>query len=155
MTTQAEFSEKLDEYIGVQPKLKDLLELLAGISERYEEAMQGDIVMTITPATATPSPTSAAWTRDVVVTIENAAGDTHDWLNGAYTTTVSVGNTSTAGTASITSTTLTLVNGTATIEVSGDAAAWLNTETDTLTIGNLSIMGYTVTGGTSVDTFTT
>jgi hypothetical protein len=84
-----------------------------------------------------------------------AAGEVHTWLNQSYTTTLSIADTSTAGTASIVSTTLTLVNGQADIVVSGDAADWLNTETDTLTVGNITVMGYTVTGGTSVETFTT
>jgi hypothetical protein len=117
-------------------------------------AMSGDIVMTITPATVAPVPTSAAWTRDVVVSIENAAGDVHTWLTQDYTTTVSIADTSTAGTASIASTTLSISEGVATITVSGDAADWLDTETDTLTIGNITVMGYTVSGGTSVETFT-
>lgn len=119
-----------------------------------EKAMSGDLVMVIDPETVTPAPTAAAWTRTVLVSIQTAAGEVHQWLNQAYTTTASIADTSTAGTASIASTTLTLVNGQAAIVVSGDAADWLDTETDTLTIGNITVMGYTVTGGTSVETFT-
>lgn len=119
-----------------------------------KEATGGDIVMVISPETVAPSPTSSAWTRTVTVEIQNAAGEIHTWLSQAYTTTESIADTSTAGTASITSTTLTLVNGRAEIVVSGDAADWLDTETDTLTIGNITVAGYTVTGGTSVETFT-
>jgi hypothetical protein len=89
-----------------------------------------------------------------VVSIENAAGDVHTWLTQDYTTTASIADTSTAGTASIASTTLSISEGVATITVSGDAADWLDTETDTLTIGNITVMGYTVSGGTSVETFT-
>ena len=118
------------------------------------EAMDGDMVMVISPETVAPEPTSAAWTRSVSVEIQNAAGDVHTWLSKDYTTTASIANTSTAGTASIASTTLSIVNGRTDITVSGDAADWLDTETDTLTIGNLTVMGYTVTGGTSVETFT-
>ena len=118
------------------------------------KAMSGDIVMTISPATVTPEPTSAAWTRTVSVSLATAAGEVHEWLNDTYATTVSIANTSTAGTASIASTTLTLVNGKADITVSGDAADWLDTETDTLTIANITVLGYTITGGTSVETFT-
>jgi hypothetical protein len=120
-----------------------------------QEAMQGDIVFSITPATVAPAPTSAAWSRNVSVQVQNAAGEVHTWLSGSYTTTLSIADTSTAGTASIDSTTLVLANGVATVVVSGDAADWLNTETDTLTVGNITVMGYTVTGGTSVETFTT
>lgn len=120
-----------------------------------EKAMSGDIVFSILPATVAPVPTSAAWTRTVMIEVLTAAGEVHTWLNQAYTTTLSIADGSTAGTASIVSTTLTLVNGQADIVVSGDAADWLNTETDTLTVGNITVMGYTVTGGTSVETFTT
>ena len=119
------------------------------------EAMEGDMVMVIDPETVAPVPTAAAWTRTVNIQIQNAAGDVHTWLTDTYATTVSIANTSTAGTATIASTTLTVVNGNANVVVTGDVAAWLNSETDTLTIGNLTIMGYTVTGGTSVETFTT
>lgn len=117
-------------------------------------AMSGELTMVISPETVAPAPTAAAWTRDVIVSIVNDAGEVQQWLNQTYATTVSIANDSVAGTASIASTTLTLVNGVATITVSGDAEAWLDTETDTLTIGNITVMGYTVTGGTSVETFT-
>jgi len=120
-----------------------------------EKALAGDIVMVIDPETVAPVPTSAAWTRNVLVSIQTASGEVHDWLNKAYATTASIGDTSTAGTASIAATTLTIVDGEAVIVVSGDAEDWLNTETDTLTIANITVLGVTVTGGTSVETFTT
>jgi hypothetical protein len=146
-TLNVEFDEHLTEYDTFTTAQEASNDLRAA-------AMSGDIVMSITPATAAPAPTSAAWTRDVVVSIENAAGDVHTWLTQDYTTTVSIADTSTAGTASIASTTLSISEGVATITVSGDAADWLDTETDTLTIGNITVMGYTVSGGTSVETFT-
>jgi hypothetical protein len=118
------------------------------------KAMQGDIVLVIDPETSTPAPTAAAFDTTVGITFQTAAGEIHSWLNGTYATTASIADTSTAGTASIASTTLTVVNGYASVVVSGDAAAWLDTETWTLTIANVTIMGYTVTGGTSVATFT-
>jgi hypothetical protein len=40
-----------------------------------------------------------------------------------------------------------------TVGASGDTTAGVAPETDTLTIGNITVMGYTVTGGTSVETF--
>lgn len=119
-----------------------------------EKAMSGDMVIVITPETVAPEPTAAAWTRNVLIEVETAAGELHMWLNKATTSILSIANTSTAGTASIVSTTLTLVNGQANIVVSGDAQDWLDTETDTLTVANMTILGYTVTGGTSVETFT-
>lgn len=120
-----------------------------------DKAFSGDIVWVCNPATSTPAPTSAAWTRDVIITLETAAGEVHTWFDDAITTGVSIADTSTAGTASILSTTLTVVNGKVTVTVSGDAADWLNTETDTLTVTEATILGYTVAAKTSVETFTT
>ena len=155
MTTNTEFTASLREHIGVQPEVKELLTDMNAMVAAINAAIQGDIVLDISPTTVAPVPTSSAWTRDVVLTLQNAAGDTHTWMNAAFTTTLSIGDTSSAGTASIVSTTLTFVSGVATIVVSGDAQDWLNTETDTLTVANITVMGYTVTGGTSVETFTT
>lgn len=138
----------IDNKSGIQPAVRDELKL-------RDKALSGDIVMVIDPETVAPLPTSEAWTRNVTISIETASGEVHDWLNQSYATTLSIADTSTAGTATIASTTLTLVNGKATVVVSGDAADWLNTETDTLTVGNITVLGYTVTGGTSVETFTT
>lgn len=116
-------------------------------------AMVGDLVIAIDPETVDRAATAEAWTRDVTITVENAAGEVQAWLTADYTTTLSIDDTSTAGTASIESTTLSLENGRAVVTVSGDAADWLDTETDTLTVDDITIMGYTVTGGTSVQTF--
>jgi hypothetical protein len=82
-----------------------------------DKALSGDIVWVCNPATATPAPTSAAWTRDVIITLETAAGEVHTWFDDAITTGVSIADTSTAGTASILSTTLTVVNGKVTVTV--------------------------------------
>jgi hypothetical protein len=121
----------------------------------YEKAMCGDLVFVVSPATVAPAPTSDAWTRTVSVQLETASGDLHTWFNKAITSGVSIADTSTAGTATIPSTTLTFVNGRATVVVSGDAQDWLNTETDTLTVAAATILGYTVASKTSVETFTT
>jgi hypothetical protein len=133
---------------GIQPELRKFL-------NTYFKAAAGDLVFKCSPATVTSSPTSAAWTRTVVVTLETAAGEVHEWFDKAITTGVSIGDTSTAGAASIPSTTLTFENGKASVVISGTAAAWLNTETDTLTVAQATILGYTVASKTSVETFTT
>ena len=134
--------------VAVQPQLREEISL-------RDKAMSGDIVFAITPATVAPAPTSAAWTRDVVVEVQDASGNVHTWINQDYAAALAIADTSTAGTASITSTTLSLVNGRAVVTVSGDGVAWLNAETDTLTVSNITVMGYTITGGASVETFTT
>lgn len=120
-----------------------------------DKAAAGDILWVLTPATVTPTPTAAAWTRDVVVTLETAAGDLHSWFDVSITTGVAIANTSSAGTATIPATTLVIKNGKATITVTGDEQDWLNTETDTLTVAEATILGYTVSAKTSVETFTT
>ncbi len=138
----------IDDMAGIQPELREYLSLT-------QKAMSGDLTMVIEPTAVVVVPTAAIWTRDVKISIQTAAGEIHSWLNAAFATTASIADTSTAGTASIVSTTLTLIDGEAIITVSGDAAAWLNSETDTLTIGNIVAAGISITGGTSVETFTT
>ncbi|MDA3939815.1 MAG: hypothetical protein PF693_10960 [Spirochaetia bacterium] len=134
---------------GIQPELRKEMSL-------RDKALAGDIVLSITPATVTPVPTAAAWSRNVVIELQTAAGEVHTWYNKATTSILSVSDDSTAGTASVVpATTLTLVEGRAVAVVSGDAAAWLNTEKDTLTVADLTILGAIITGGTSVETFTT
>lgn len=139
---------KLDGMAGIAPELRREIYL-------RDKAMAGDMLFVCTPATVAPVPTSAAWTREVVVTLETAAGEVHTWFNKAITSGVSVGDTSTAGTATIASTTLTMVDGKAVVTVSGDAADWLNTETDTLTVAQATVLGSTIAAKTSVETFTT
>ena len=134
--------------VAIQPQLREEIAL-------RDKAMSGDIVFSITPATVAPVPTSAAWTRSVVIEVQDASGDVHTWLNQEYATSLTIADTSTAGTATITSTTLTLVEGRAVVTVSGDAVNWLDTETDTLTVSDITVLGYAVSGGASVETFTT
>ena len=120
-----------------------------------QEALKGDIVFVVSPATVAPLPTAAAWTREVNVTVENAAGEIHEWFNEEIATGVSIADGSTAGTASIPSTTLSVVDGQVTVIVSGDAADWLDTETDTLTVEEYTgFAGQTMAAKTSVETFT-
>ena len=120
-----------------------------------DKALVNDIIFSITPATVTPAPISTAWTRTVVIKLVDASGNTHKWVSGAWTTTLTIADESDAGTATIVTRTLTLVDGVANIVVSGDAEDWLDSETDTLTVGNITVAGISVTGGTSVETFTT
>lgn len=119
-----------------------------------QDALHGDIEWLVSPATVAPLPTAVAWTRTVKIQAVNAAGEIHDWFNEVITSGVSIGDTSSAGTASIPSTTLTVVNGEAEVVVSGDAAAWLDTETDTLTVAEYTFQGTAMSADTSIETFT-
>lgn len=132
---------------GIQPAVREEFDI-------RDKAMSGDIVMVISPEAVTSQTTSSAWTRNVIIRIESAAGKLHSWLNADYAATLVIGDTSAAGTASIVSTTLSIVDGQAIIPVSGDAANWLDTETDTLTVSDITVLGVNVTGGTSIETFT-
>lgn len=118
------------------------------------KAMSGDLVFVVSPATGTPAPTAAAWEQALVIELQTAAGETHEWFNKAITTAIAASDTSAAGTASMESTTLTFVNGRATATLKGNAAAWLATQTATATVAQQTILGYTVAAKTCVLTFT-
>lgn len=100
------------------PELYDYMETLA-------DGMSGDMVFVLTPSTVEAVPTATAWTRSVQIELQNAAGDRQTWFKKAITSGVSIADSSSAGTATITTTTLTFVDGVATVVVSGDEAAWL------------------------------
>jgi len=118
--------------------------------ELFSGALAGDMILSIVPATLNRAATTDAFTRDVVIEVRDSAGNVHEWLNKAFATSLAV---SKAGTnaATIPSTTLTLVNGRATVTISA-TGTWVAGNHNTLTVSNLTIAGYTVTGGTSVET---
>lgn len=126
--------------------------LVGGTSALQQALMDGDVVLEISPEAVDRDATAAAWVRTVTLRLKNADGDVLP-VNRTFTAKASVDDTSAAGTASIASGDITFEDGVATIEVSGDAAAWDATETDTLTIADLEHLGYTIDGGTSVQTF--
>jgi len=141
-------SNYLDTKNGIQPAIKDELKI-------RDKAMAGDMLFVVTPATLVSVPTvSAGWTRTVIVELQDASGKVHEWFNQAITTGVAIADTSSAGTATIPSTTLTFANGKATVVITGSVHSWLNTETDTLTVAEATILGYTIAAKTSVETFT-
>ena len=133
------------ENLGFMPQLRDELAQL-------EKAFAGDLVFTVSPATINRVATSAAFTRTVRITLNSSDGKIHDWFNKSITSGVSVGDTSTAGTATIASTILTFTKGGESVVVTGSAHAWLENETNTLTIAQATILGYTVASKTSVET---
>jgi len=113
-------------------------------------AMDGDIIATVSPATLTTAHGSAA-TRTIYVTLTNTDGLVHTWCNKAISTIVTAAKSSTSGTVSVSTSTITFVNGVATITATlgGTYAA---ADTDTITVASMTILGNTVTGGTSVET---
>lgn len=131
--------------------------LMTEIDERamMYKALSGDLVFTVTPATVSRATTAQSWSRTVTIKLTDMDGNVHGWFDRTITSGCSIADTSSAGTATIPSTTLTFVGGVATVVVSGNAATWGNGETDTLTIAQATILGYTVASKTSVETFAT
>jgi hypothetical protein len=126
--------------------------------DAFIKAVWGDIKLNCSPATATPAPTSEAWTQTVTVTATTNDGELIPY-SGAVT--LAIGDTSTAGTASITPSAgaVAMTDGSLTVTIAGDAADWLNTETATLTVSptanNAGIFhGSTIANATCVITFT-
>jgi len=126
---------------------------LGAQNARRQEAMSGDLVFTASPATLGTSEAvaDAGTTRTVQVALKNAAGDVHEWFNKAITTGVAVSD-STTPTPTIPSTTLTFVNGLASVVVTYPAGVYGAGEAVTLTVNAATILGETVAAVTSVDT---
>jgi hypothetical protein len=119
---------------GIKPQLRDYLEALEAVL-----AGAAGLKWVVTPATVDTAPTAAAWERTVNIELQDSNGVLQEWFTKDITTGVSIADTSSAGTASIPSTTLSIVNGRGSVVVSGDAEAWLGgtaqIETITCTAG--------------------
>ena len=130
--------------VGIQPAVRNEFYL-------RDKALSGDLVWVVTPATVVVAPTEEDWTRTVVVELQTAAGEVHTWFSDEISSGNSIANTG-DGTASIVSEILTIVNGRAEVVVSG-IDGWDNTDTDTYTVTEATILGYTVSAVTSKETF--
>lgn len=126
--------------------------------------MNKDLALKVTPATAAPAPTAAAWTQEVVVTLETADGEIIPYSGPVV---LAIADTSVAGTATIDPAAGShyMTDGVLEVVISGDAAAWLAGETVTLTVSindedpgggttDKNILGVAVADKTCVITFT-
>ena len=86
---------------------------LAGSLMSALAALSGNLAVRIIPSAKTKAATSAAWTESVEIEIVDTDGNLCDWLTKSFATTLSIADSS-AGTASIVSTTLSIVEGKAT-----------------------------------------
>lgn len=122
----------INKIIGIQPAVRKQFEL-------RDKALAGDMVWVVTPVTVSTTPLATSWTRTARVELQTAAGELHGWFSKTIATGNSIANTSSAGTATIPSTTLTIKDGSANVVISGDAQAWLGgtaqVETITCTAG--------------------
>jgi len=125
--------------LGISPKQRDYN---IGMSKMVSN---DDVLVVVERANVTPEPTAAVWSYVVPFHLETTAGEIVPF-NG--TIGAGAGDTSSAGTAAVSSATPAVVNGRGTVTLSGDEAAWLNTETATLTLTHTNLRG-----GTDTDTF--
>lgn len=139
----------MKELVGLSPLVR---EELARMQALRDKAMCGDIAYAITPATADRVATAAAWTQALVIKLVTAAGEVHEWFNGTITTAASVADTSSLGTATISSTSLMFVKGVATLTLTGSAHAWVADETATVTFPTKTILGKALDEKTHVTT---
>jgi hypothetical protein len=124
---------------GLDPKLVDLIEATG-------DWMADDVKVVVLPANVTPAPTAAAWDYEVAFEIRGVRSNKVIPINGTIAATVA--DTSSAGTATVSSATPTVTLGSGTVTLSGGAAAWLATETATLTLTYTNLRG-----GTDTDQF--
>ena len=119
---------------------------------QFSDAASGAMTLAILPATTTRVATAAGWLRTVNIELRDADGNVLEFITRTFNGVLAATTNSIAGTVGVSSANLELVNGRGSVDVSGAVADWLAGETNTLTCGDLTIMGYTVTGGTSVET---
>ena len=121
---------------------EDLQEFMVAVGDLVADK----VTVVAMPADVAPAPTAAVWSYTVPFEIRSSV--TGSVLPCGGNVAATVGDTSTAGTAAVSTATPTVKMGRGSVVLSGDAAAWLNTETATLTLT------YTNTrGGTATDTF--
>lgn len=125
---------------GIPPRIKDIF-------IGFSELICDKVLVVVDRANITPAPTSAAWSYSVPFRMVGEDSGLVLPYNG--TIGASAGDTSSAGTASVPAATVSVVNGSGTATLSGNAAAWLNTETATLTLTYTNLRG-----GTDTDQFT-
>lgn len=130
---------------GASPDLKDYL---AGLAEGFGDSVS----VVIKRANVTPAPTAAAWSY--VVPFELIGTVSGKVIPFTGNIAAGIADTSSAGTASIDDATPAVVDGRGSVTVSGDAAAWLDTETATLTLTYTLIRGSSTATDTFIVTFT-
>jgi hypothetical protein len=116
---------------------EDLQEFMVAVGDLIADA----VTVACMPANVTPAPTAAAWSYTVPFEIRSSTTGNVLPCNGNVAATV--GDTSNAGTAAVSTATPTVTMGRGSVVLSGDAADWLDTETATLTITYTNCRGAT------------
>lgn len=128
---------------------------------QMEKALNGDMVLSCSPATlgssaatvaAAIAGTASKFTRTVTLYLKDAAGNLHDWFDGALgiaVTEVTAGN----GVSAIKdgASTVTFSKGVASVVIEY-TGTWAAADTQTLTVTGSTRFGFAITNKTSVDT---
>lgn len=112
------------EMSGLAPQLRELLTAQAKFNA-------GDVVVVVKRANVTPAPTAAVWSYIVPFELQTAAGEVIPYTGNIV---AAIADTSSLGTAAIDDSTPPMVMGYGEVVVSGDAAAWTDGETATVTL---------------------
>ena len=149
LSDEVTFSAPTDELIKLIRIQEQDLSSNTSLIKVLGNGMAGDMALEIS-SSADEAAGSDGWTREVTIKLIDSNGAVHSWFSGSGT--ISIADTSSAGTASITDTNITFVNGIAKVTITGDSAAWVAAETATLTVDDVTVLGYVITGGTTVVT---
>lgn len=131
---------------GASPDVK---KFLAGLADGFGDSVS----VVVERANVTPAPTSAAWSYTVPFKLVGTiSGEVVPFTGNVA---ASISDTSTAGTATIDDSTPPVVMGRGQVVVSGEAAAWINSEAVELTVTYSLVRGSGTTTDTWTCTFTT
>lgn len=123
------------------------------------EAMSGDLEFLVTPSSSRSTAaslnaiTAGVTVGTIVVTLQTAAGEIHDWYDSTIAISAATTNTSSC-TFTVASATATMVGGVVSIPVTYTGTAWAAADTCTLSVAQKTLMGYTITAKTFVNTLT-
>jgi len=152
---QINFERKFDERFDASLAAADDAQIPEYRNLQFD-ALSGDMVLEVTPATVASSAAAVntaiagdGWSRNVTISLKNAAGVVHNWFNGQVSIAVSE-NASGASAIAGGATTVTLVNGVGTIAVTR-TGSWATGNVETVTV-SATLLNNLLTSKTSVDT---
>lgn len=128
---------------------QDYINELLDLRTMVTKALSGDMVFKCTPATAAPSAAAAAQ-ADIVykvkVTLENAAGEVHDWYNGPVLLAISDDDNTGNATISPAAGEHNMTNGELEVTVTLPKASWTKGKAVTLTVSDPATAGTGICG---------
>ena len=127
----------MDAKIGIAPQIRDFV-------KQRDRAMSGDLAFNVTLKDAAPAAGTGFDAIDLEVTLEDSAGNIHDWFNDTVTMTALAVTTVGDGAATqAPALTCVMENGKGIVSVTG-TATWAADDTFTVEVAGATILGYTV-----------